>query len=272
MLRLDLADAADLARDPTVRATVEAIERQRPARPGDHTTMIRFFIDAERNQSPSRTLNLGPVLSIQTLLTDPAIGWDVLCWIDSGAMDPLMEFIDYQRLSGGEHRIGSTELRRLRSRLPPSAAVLSGSTSWRTASSASRSPPPSRDEGDLLALSFDEFASSVGQALKDLHRRDRLAANPLCRSRLVAEGSADEDARGPAGGRRPGRRDDPRASTRARTRSPVPSTAPTCDLLRPRRPPPRCSDCRSAPTDDISPAVCSAPSRSSGSASSVGRK
>lgn len=192
MLRLDRADATDLARDPAARATVDAIERQRPARPGEHTTMMRFFIDAERNQSPSRTLNLGPVLSIQTLLADPAIGWDVLCWIDSGAMDPLMEFIDYQRLSGGEHRIGSTEHavfgRDFRRR--PLAEWFDLLADRELGEPVA---PPSRDEGDLLALSYDEFAASVGQALKDLHRRDRLAANPLCRSRLVAEGSADED-------------------------------------------------------------------------------
>ena len=191
VLRLDLVDDADRDRDPTVRAALEAIERRRPSRPGDHVTMFRFFVDAERNQAPSRTLNLGPVLSIQLLLADPAIGWDLLCWIDSGAMDQLMEFIDYQRLAGAEHRIG-----------PESYAVFGRDyrrgplSEWfdlladRELGAPVATPS---GEDDLLALSFEEFASSVGRAFKDLHHRDRLAANPLCRSRLVARGDADQE-------------------------------------------------------------------------------
>jgi hypothetical protein len=191
VIRLDRADDDDIARDATVRAARDAIERQRPLRPGDHATLTRFLVDAERNQAPSRTLNLGPVLSIQTLLADPAVGWDVLCWIDSGKMDQLMEFIDYQRLTGAEHRIG------------PHTFALFGRdfrraplSEWfdlladRELGAPVTSP---NNESDLLALSFEEFGSSVGQALKDLHRRERLATNPLCRSRLVADGDADQD-------------------------------------------------------------------------------
>ncbi|WP_210441451.1 AAA family ATPase [Nocardioides xinjiangensis] len=191
VVRLDLADASDLAPDPTMRAAREAIERRRPLRPGDHATVMRFLIDAERNQSPSRTLNLGPVLSIQTLLEDPATAWDVICWVDSGAMDPLMEFIDYQRLDGAEHRIGAgayalfgRDFRR------GSLADWFDLLADRELGAPVMSPT---GRSDLLALSFDEFATSVGRALKDLHRRDQLVANPLCRSRLVVEGDDDHE-------------------------------------------------------------------------------
>lgn len=107
ILRLDLIEETDRERDPTVAAVWRAIDQTRPLRPGDHDTLIRFLVDAERNQAPSRTLNLGPVLTIQTIIADPAVAWDVLCWIDTGAMNPLMEFIDYGRLPA-DHRVGDT--------------------------------------------------------------------------------------------------------------------------------------------------------------------
>lgn len=193
VLRLDRIDQTDVERDPAVRAALDAIVRQRPTRPGEHTTMMRFFLDAERNQAPSRTLNLGPVLSIQTLLADLAIGWDVLCWIDTGAMDPLMEFIDYQRLPGAEHQIGSTAYAAFgrdfrRGPLPGWFDLLADRELGAPVA------PPSHAGGGLLALSYDEFAASVGRALKDLHRRDRLAANPLCRSRLVGDAADGTDS------------------------------------------------------------------------------
>lgn len=196
VLRLDRADAADTARDPAVRAVLDAIERKRPTRPGDHTTMMRFFIDADRNQAPSRTLNLGPVLSIQTLLADPAIGWDVLCWTDTGSMDPLMEFIDYQRLSGAEHNIGSTAYAAFGRdfRRGPLAGWFDLLADRELGAPVE---PPGRSGDGLLALSYDEFAASVGRALKDLHRRDRLAVNPLCRSRVVIDAN-DEAGTEPA--------------------------------------------------------------------------
>lgn len=53
-------------------------------------------------------------------------------------------------------------------------------------------PPPGTDAGEVLALSYVEFADCVRQALKDLSRRDRLAQNPLCRSRIVRD--TDDEA------------------------------------------------------------------------------
>lgn len=190
VVRFDRVDETDLARDPTMLALRDAVQRERPLRAGEHGTVFRFFVDAERNQSPpSRTMNLGPVLSIQLLLADPAIAWDVLCWIDNGELDPLMEFIDYHRLRGAEHRLGQASYALFgrdftRSPIAEWFDLLSG---------RELGAPVVAPAGDdnLLALSFEEFASSVGRALKDLHRPERLATNPLCRSRLVVEGDPD---------------------------------------------------------------------------------
>ena len=51
-------------------------------------------------------------------------------------------------------------------------------------------PSPEREPGPVLALSQPEFADAVRRALRDLHRPDALAANPLARTRVVRERGA----------------------------------------------------------------------------------
>ena len=186
LLRLDLVEQADLERDPAVEAVWRAIEQRRPLRPGEHATLMRWMVDEEHNQAPSRTLNLGPVLTIQNLIRDPAIAWDVLCWIDTGDLDPLMEFIDYRRLPEADHRLGdlayATFARDFRgSDLADWLDLLAGRE-------LGEPPTTGQVSENLLALSFPEFADSVRAALKDLSRPDRLSSNPLCKSRLVRGG------------------------------------------------------------------------------------
>ena len=48
-----------------------------------------------------------------------------------------------------------------------------------------------RETGPVLALSQAEFVDAVRRALRDLHRPDALATNPLVRTRLVREREAD---------------------------------------------------------------------------------
>ena len=55
-------------------------------------------------------------------------------------------------------------------------------------------PTPERESAPELALSQPEFADAVRQALRDLHRPDALATNPLARSRLVRERGAESPA------------------------------------------------------------------------------
>jgi len=194
VIRLDLAEESDRELDPAVDAAWRAVERRRPLRPGDHLTMIRFLVDADRNQAPSRTLNLGPVLTIQLLLADPAIAWDLLTWIDTGQMDPLMEFIDYGKFPEAGYSVGDVTY-----------AIFGRDfrgghlTEW-LAMLADRElgepVPPSTGRREVLALSFTEFADSVRQGLRDLVRQDRLAVNPLCRSRLVRDLDDDRDPPG----------------------------------------------------------------------------
>ncbi|MDQ4103511.1 MAG: hypothetical protein M3186_07315 [Actinomycetota bacterium] len=44
----------------------------------------------------------------------------------------------------------------------------------------------------ILALSQPKFVDAVRQALRDLHRPDRLASNPLLRSRIACDRAGEE--------------------------------------------------------------------------------
>ncbi|MGH3735324.1 MAG: hypothetical protein ACRDT6_06825 [Micromonosporaceae bacterium] len=186
MLRLDLTDESDRARDPAVAGVWELIASRRPLRPGDHASLMRFFTDAERDQAPSRSLNLGAVLSIQMLITDPAVAWDFISFAEDGAKDGLMEFIDYARFDEAGYRVGDRCYAVYGRDFRGSDAVdwlhlLAGRELGEPIA------PSAPASGPELALSYPEFADAVKQALKDLGRPERLAANPLTRGLLVRD-------------------------------------------------------------------------------------
>ena len=54
--------------------------------------------------------------------------------------------------------------------------------------------PPAAAEPELLVLSHADFDAAVRQAMKDLHRPDLLATNPLLRTRVVAGDEHATDA------------------------------------------------------------------------------
>lgn len=197
-VRLDLLDiaAGDADADPIVAGVIRAIARN-PLRPGDAATVTRP-LDLAQPVGPSRTMGLGPILTMNDLMTLPHTAWDVLCFPDTGHVDGLMAFIDYTRLDRGE-----VEMDRQRWALFGRDYRHGGFENWLELlaqrgvgwAAAPTTPPP-----EDLALPHDVFADAVRQALKDLQRPDRLATNPLVRSRLVREVIVTGDDRdgGPA--------------------------------------------------------------------------
>ena len=108
-------------------------------------------------------------------------------------------------------------------------------------------PSPERRPEALLALSQAEFADAVRRALRDLHRPDALATNPLARTRVVRERRAELPA--PEALRELLYEAVARcAPTRAARSWSARWSAPTCDPRRRRRPRPSFSVCLSART------------------------
>ncbi|MFI0479337.1 ATP-binding protein [Actinomadura sp. 9N215] len=181
-LPLHEADERDLAADPAARAMWEYTERHGPARPGESVMAWRFFVDAEAHIRPSRAETLIRLWTGQDILTSGPRAWDLVAVpSDRGYWDPLLRHFDFHHaarfgVGGRPYEVYAHDWRRL------SVEEWLELTAERELGAAATPPTGTAPE---LVLSQPEFADAVRAALKDLHRPERLAGNPLMRSRLV---------------------------------------------------------------------------------------
>lgn len=201
IVQIDLtrASAEDIAADPGAAAALAHARRQGPLRPGDIVSQLRFCIDRESYQQPSPTLNLGPVLAIQHYLNTPRLAADYLTFAEPERWEEYFAFFDIPRAVGADFTVGGRTyglFARDFRRIPLDDWLL---LMFERDLTGEHAPPPRAEESPVLALSEPEFEQAVRQALRDLRHRDRLAANPLARSRLVlslASGRSSADALG----------------------------------------------------------------------------
>ncbi len=194
IVAIDLADAPQdlLAEDPVAAAAIKAVGRGGGLRPAERVTMVRFIADREADQEPSPTFNVGPVLSIQHYLTSPGLTADVLVLADTGRWDEYFDFFEIRKVRTPSVMVGG---------MPYALFVRDFRTipldEWlhlmlERDLSGVPTALPSR-EVELVALARDSFDRAVREALRELARPDRLAANPLARSRLVGRAGDAED-------------------------------------------------------------------------------
>ena len=220
------------------------------ARRGTRCCSAASCMDRDAYQAPSRSFNVVTIRSTQEWLGRPRLSWYYIAFADPEAMAPLMAYIYFAPRAGGRLRGRRAPLRGVRARLAARRRRRDGSSGWPSASSATRRRRrrPSGDRGRCWRSRSREFADAVRRALRDLHRPDALAAIPLARHARGARaprpsgrrrGAARADRRG---GRRAARRP-ARREAGARPGAHLPASR-----RRPRRPPPSCSVCPSAPT------------------------
>ncbi len=196
ILVIDQPTPDDLAADPAVVALWAHAQRNDPLRPGQVLGVTRFFLDRTGEQGPSVTFGALTSAALRHWLTTRGLAWDYIVATLEDYWTPLMNYLDYHRLRAADHRLGVTEFvafahdwRRL------------GPAEWLDLMEARElgdhvpSPPPNT-EPTRVALDRAAFDEAVRSALRDLHRPDRLATNPLLRSRMLREGSASSDPRG----------------------------------------------------------------------------
>ena len=175
-------------RDTVVRAVLDYVASNAPARPGEVVNILRYFAGAEDYQRDQYAVLAGPVSSIIEWLTRP-LAWSFIVAID---VDYWREFFDHMAFArlveidvdGVRHVVYGNDWRRL----PVDA--------WfdliheRVHSGAS-GPPPA---GVLRPPPLDRarFGAAVKSAMLTLHRPDHLAANPLMGSALA--GTSDRPA------------------------------------------------------------------------------
>lgn len=196
---LDLSSTSDedRAEDPGTAAAWSHVRQTAPARAGETVTQCRFIVDAEAYQGPSPTLNAVPILTLQRQLTTSRLAWDFVALAEPDRWEDYFAAADLPRAVGADfvvdgRRYGlfAHDFRRV--------PVETMTERWteRALADDALLLPASAPEPELLVLSHPDFDAAVRQAVRDLHRPDLLARNPLLRTRLVA---SHDGATGAAG-------------------------------------------------------------------------
>ncbi|TVR19948.1 MAG: ATP-binding protein [Nitriliruptor sp.] len=200
LVDLSAADAEDREADPGAAAVWEHAHTQRPPRAGEVVTQTRFIVDRDAYQGPSPTLNAVPIVTLQRQLTTPNLAWDYLTMHEPDAWDDFFALADLHRVPEADFEVEGRRYGVFAHdfRLRPVDALIE---LWVERSLAQDPSLQLGPDPRPQVLSQAGFTDAVRQALRDLHRPDLLARNPLLDTRLVrqAAGDTEPDAVGLAG-------------------------------------------------------------------------
>jgi hypothetical protein len=197
---LELATPTDeeLQADPVVAEVFATVVPRASLRPGDHVWVGRHFVFRHAYGLPCPEFDLVQLRSGLRWLNDRRLAWSVVAVPAAIAAfwEPEMHYLDMARL--GEAGAG---------RDLAHGWVLFG-RDWRAGPADSwlelmaereldvdldpdrlADDPPPR----LNVLAWEEFAAAVREALREANQPERLAANPLARSRVVRDHLFDDD-------------------------------------------------------------------------------
>lgn len=192
LLDLTAASEEDRCADPGAVAAWDHAHRVAPPRPGEVITQTRFVVDRDAYQGPSPTLNAVPVATLQRYLDTPRLAWDFLALREPEPWDEFFALADLPRARGADFVVGGQryglyghDFRRV-----PVDALMDLWTERALAQDPTLRPTVS---DDTLVLSQTEFTDAVRQALRDLHRPELLARNPLLRTRVARDYAAADE-------------------------------------------------------------------------------
>jgi DNA-directed RNA polymerase specialized sigma24 family protein len=185
---------ADLEADPGALAMWRFAQRHGAPRPGEGVFATRFLIDRDAYQGPA-SLNVASVAHTQHILGNPHAVWHFSGpWADPDRIEPMMSYIDFFRAREADYEVGGRrygvfahDWRRT------DVDAWLDLTGERELAGADQLGSPAEPSAPEAALSRAEFADAARRALRDLHRSDALARNPIMRARMLAD----------LGGRRP---------------------------------------------------------------------
>ena len=192
LLDLTVASEQDRRADPGAEAAWDYAHRCSPPRPGEVITQTRFVVDREAYQGPSSTLNALPMVTLQRYLGNRRLAWDFLTLHEPEPWDAYFALVDQPRATGADFLVGGRryglyghDFRRV-----PVDALMELWTERALAEDVTLRPAVA---DDVLVLSQADFADAVRQALRDLHRPELLARNPLIRTRLAHDYARAEE-------------------------------------------------------------------------------
>ncbi|MGH2615083.1 MAG: ATP-binding protein [Thermomicrobiales bacterium] len=181
------ASAEDIAADPAVPAALDFVERHGPLRPGEEIAYLRFWMHKDLHQAVSPAINLTAINSSIHWTSHPRLAWNFIAVADPEFIEPQFTSVHIWRSPDADFVVGGRRFGVFAHdwRVESAADWLEIKTELAEAQDAIE-PPPGPQSPPLVALSQAEFAAAVRQALRDYTRPDRLATNPLLRTRRIA--------------------------------------------------------------------------------------
>jgi hypothetical protein len=195
MAQLTLHDATpdDVAADPAVPAALAFVQRHGAVRPGDEVVHLRFWMHRDAYQGVSPAINLTAINGSIHWTSCPRLAWNFVTIADPGFHEPHFTGIHVWRSPDADFEVDGRRYSVFAHdwRIEPATAWMTLKHELASDTSA-RPEHPVTPRRPLLVLSQQEFGEAVRQSLRDYTRLDRLATNPLVRSRLVVH-AAEED-------------------------------------------------------------------------------
>ncbi len=187
LLALHLVDAEDERLDPALAKAGEHLRSQDGLRPGETATHFRFWMGEESYQDVGPLQTLIFINCIRHYLTTPHLAYTFFTCAQPEFWEMGFTYADLPRAAGLDFTVGGRRygvyMKDWRA-TPPT--VWLDMMADRELGMAGDAPPPPAPQ-PLVALSRESFDAAALAALRDLHKPDVLAENPLLRSRLVAE-------------------------------------------------------------------------------------
>lgn len=191
-LQLADPDETELNLDPVVAEAWRHCRSTAPLRGGEHIGLVRFLVHPPAHQRPSPITDLMQMRLLAHFLRDKGLALHYLVLEDPDFWAPHLAYFD-------NHPVGAVSLVDGRSRhlffhdwrVTPLAQWLAHN---RQQLLYGVQPRPTSAGADLLVLSRPEFDAAVRSAMRAWRRPDELAANPLARSRLVADLGGEDRA------------------------------------------------------------------------------
>lgn len=193
-LRLHDTSPEDHRRDPAIQAARHFAVRHGPVRQREVMLHHRFAMGRDAYQSASAAWDMVVMSTTLLWLTTPRVAWSFQTFADPDYWHPTMSYINVQRspeadftVEGRRYGVFTHEWR---AQSPINWLDLMARRELDTTMTLQQiecdHPPP------MIVLSEPQFHDAVRQALRNYHRPDALATNPLIRSRLIAEHAGED--------------------------------------------------------------------------------
>ncbi|MFZ1754398.1 MAG: ATP-binding protein [Caldilineaceae bacterium] len=184
---------SDLAQDPALASASALLRKTAPLRPGERATYFRHWMAADTYQNVSPTQSLIFINMVRHYLTTPGLAFTFIPCAEPEFWTPVFTYADLVRLPGADFSIDGRRYgvfgHDWRTVPPAQWLELLGEREIALAPELVQPPKPAEQ---MVVLSQEEFVEAVNAALRGLARPDGLVGNPLLRSRLIIQATADQ--------------------------------------------------------------------------------